>query len=226
MNIKGRFKNAFFATNQDVYGMELLRSLSDSFKRPPLFTGSALRPICLTMIINDLVINQRKVVVELGAGVTTLYLAAAVKKYGLDCQIISVDEEPEWLDFVATQLKFEGLDDHVVLVKAPITPYEQSHWYDVKAMNEIFTKEYQIESLIVDGPKAYGTKNSMNREKALSYFLPFLSKKCFVYLDDCHRPGEKKILEEWSNILGQRQKIKYTTGGVIVRGEYYNFYPK
>lgn len=211
--------------DQDIYGMELLREMTRRFKRAPLFTNSALRPICLAALINDIVINRRQTIVELGAGVSTLYFAAVLDHYGIPGRLYSVDEDPEWLDYIAEQLAVEGLSDKVELIAAPVVPTLTSSWYDKSILAKHFPSEIDVDLLMVDGPTAYAKGKERNREQAFNFFVNHLANNSLVYLDDCDRAGEKSILREWANLASVKGQIRYNSGGFLLKGRYYNFYP-
>lgn len=220
-----KIKTKLSKVSSDVFGMELLRSLTGSFVVPPLFTASALRPICLAMIINDLVINNRRVVLELGSGITTLYLAKAMKTYGIDGHIYSVDENKDWLKYIQSQLEKEGIDYMVTLIEAPAEQYEEGRWYSLEDLNEKVPKDLKIDSLVIDGPTAYGAGQGGNRYLGFPYFSKFLNERCFIYLDDTDRQGETLILKKWEEEYKISFKQVYGTGSFCVKGDHFNFLP-
>ncbi|MBC6994170.1 class I SAM-dependent methyltransferase [Lewinella lacunae] len=205
--------------------MELLREITGRFKRPPLFTSSALRPICLAALVNDIVINRRQTIVELGAGVSTLYFAAVFKHYGIPGKLYTVDEDPAWLGYIGEQLAAEGLAEKVELIVAPVVQYPTSSWYDKASLAKHFPAAAKIDVLMVDGPTAYTKEKARNRELAYSFFAEHLAENSLVYLDDCDRAGEKSILQEWAGLAKAKGQIRYRTGGFLLKGAHYNFYP-
>lgn len=212
-------------TEQDIYGMELLREITNRFNRPPLFTSSALRPICLAALVNDIVINRRQTIVELGAGVSTLYFAAVFKHYAIPGKLYTVDEDPAWLAYIGEQLAAEGLAEWVELIVAPVVPYPTSSWYDKAILAKHFPAATKVDVLMVDGPTAYTKEKARNRELAFGFFAEYLADNSLVYLDDCDRAGEKSILQQWASQAKTKGLVKYRSGGFLLRGNYYNFYP-
>src|SRR5690606_38250097 len=59
---------------EDVHALIVLQPLLVGHPVLPL-TGSALRPHCLTHLINDILINRRRRILEFGTGLSTILLA-------------------------------------------------------------------------------------------------------------------------------------------------------
>lgn len=218
-------KYKLFHYQQDLYGLSLLRPLTEKFSVPPLFTGHAIRPIELAMIINDLVINRRKSVVELGAGVTTLYVAKAIEVYSLDCKVYTVDENQEWLDMMRDLLLAENISDSVTFIQAPVKPYDEGHWYDKETVATALKDAPPIECLVVDGPFAGPEGGVNNRYAALPELYDKLGERCIVFLDDTNRPGEKAIAERWSKEFDLQFRYGYGSFGLATRGKNFNVWP-
>jgi len=220
-----KVKYKLFHYQQDLYGLELLRPLTNKFSAAPLFTGHALRPIELAMMVNDLVINRRKSVLELGAGASTLYLAKAIEVYGLDCKIYSVDENQAWLDLVKEMLAAEKIDHLVTFIQASSKTYEEGKWYDKEKVAEGLKDTRPIECLIVDGPCAGPVDGPNNRYAAMPELHDKLSDRCIVFLDDTNRPGEMAIAKRWSDEFGLKFSHGYGSFGLATRGETFNIWP-
>jgi hypothetical protein len=172
------------------------------------------------------VINRRKVVLELGAGVTTLYLAKALKIYGIDGHIYSVGENAEWLELVKSQLEKEGVGDFVTLIQATAQQYDEGRWYSYEEIETILPMGLSVDSLIIDGPTAYGKGQGNNRYLALPKLYKYLSKgRRLIYLDDTDREGEKRIIKRWTKEKELVFKPVYGSGAVSIQGDYFNFMP-
>jgi predicted O-methyltransferase YrrM len=52
----------------------------------------------LKIILNDIVIHQRKNIVELGAGISTAYIAALLRKNKIDANFTTIEENEQWGD--------------------------------------------------------------------------------------------------------------------------------
>jgi hypothetical protein len=199
--------------------------LTDKFSAAPLFTGTAIRPIELAMIVNDLVINRRKSVVELGTGATTLYLAKAIDVYKLDCKIYSVDENQEWLDLVKEMLVAENMDHVVSFIHAPAKVYDEGRWYDKESVAKGLKNAPPIECLIIDGPMAGPSDGPNNRYAAMPELHAKLAARCIVFLDDTNRPGEMAIAKRWSREYDLNFGFGYGSFGFATRGKTFNVWP-
>ena len=210
--------------NYDTYGMTLLQPITGKFVMVPLFTSSAIRPIALAALINDVVINRRKTIIEFGAGLTTLYLAKVIKLYKLETNFISVEENADWLHFLKAQLEAEGLTGIVDFVEAPLKNYDHGKWYDQEKVIEKI-KAHSIDLAIVDGPTAYQKGESNNRYLALPTIKKYMASEFSLYLDDVNRPGELQILKKWEADFSLEFRILYRSVGYACRGEALNTIP-
>ena len=163
-------------------------------------TSYALSASAIRIILNDIVLHQRRCVVELGAGMSTLFLAQVLKDYP-GAQLISVDHDASWLAFIGAQLEKIGAASVVRLVHAPLEPVEfldDVKWYSRSALDAAL-RGWTIDSAIVDGPKARHGNDAETRSHALAVLMPQLNPAGFaVFLDDINRQGERRIYERWA----------------------------
>ena len=75
------------------------------------WTASSLRLDCLITIINDIIFKRRKLVVELGGGVSTLIIAKVLAKHG--GHLYTFEEDSRWVDFINAHITREGLGEYV-----------------------------------------------------------------------------------------------------------------
>lgn len=162
------------------------------------WTSSALAPSALELIVNDILINRRRTVVELGAGISTLLLGACLKSCG--GFITSFEHDEDWAAIVAGLVKDNGLSEVAQVVHAPLRDTGSGEdalpWYDMRILSDRLG-ERKVELLLVDGPPAYQKGHGRARQPALPFFVPYLDEPCAVYLDDVDRDGERAVLEAW-----------------------------
>lgn len=185
----------------DIYALILMRPLIKQFIP---WTGVAIRPYTALSIINDILINQRKFIVELGAGVSTLLIAQALKDKGKG-MLVSFEDHEEWASFLNHELQCRDLNQFCKVVYAPLTSCKSSIkegglWYQETIIHENIANK-KIDLLLVDGPKASGSKNQLACFPAVLVLKHYLSESYSIYLDDIRRNGEKQILERWSEEL-------------------------
>ncbi|MEY4884726.1 MAG: hypothetical protein RL151_35 [Bacteroidota bacterium] len=179
-----------------------VHSLLNSGPYLPFNTGT-IDSISMAAIFNDITLNNRKRIVELGSGVSTIMLARLIKKNGLsDTKLMSVDHKPEWTRLIRNMLEAEGLDDLVTFVAAPLAAstfsVDDNLWYDERILETAFNEfGHDIDCLIVDGPNASSAGNHRARYPALPYMFHRMHEKCVVFLDNADRKGEQEILYLW-----------------------------
>ena len=181
--------------------MQVLRPLLDAQGASGYlpWTEGAIRPAALVRVVNEIVFADRREVVELGSGVSTVVLARLMRERG--GRITSLKHDPDWATWVDAQLKLEGLTEVAKLIEAPLEPTELSFdgapWYATAAVSELPARG--IELLLVDGPPGYGDGMAHSRYPALPALAGRLAPGCLVILDDADRDPEREIVERWSN---------------------------
>src|SRR3954447_9135319 len=168
----------------------------------PLATGYApwnayaMRPAGLTAVLNDVVANTRRHVVECGGGVSTLFIARLLAQRG--GRLMTIEDDAHWAQVLTSQLTAEGLDEHATVVHAPLTPThlgwpgEDARWYSTAVLDGAVTGP--IDVLVVDGPSAWAQATRHVRYPALPYFQSRLAKEFTIILDDVARRGERDLL--------------------------------
>jgi predicted O-methyltransferase YrrM len=179
----------------DLRALEELRPLLGAGGYLP-WTEGALRPAALAVVCNEIVLAERRELVELGSGVSTIVLARLARERGL--RLTSLEHDLDWARVVRSQLKRERLTDVAQLVEAPLEPHplavDHAPWYAGAALQRI---PRNIDLLLVDGPPGYGEGMERSRLPALPALEERLSPQAMVILDDAERPGEQEILERW-----------------------------
>lgn len=165
------------------------------------WTGSAIRPSALNLIMSDIVIHSRSYIVEIGAGVSTLYFAYLAQERGF--KLISIDADHSWQGIVLRQLDELGIDKSVVsMIHAPLkaisTPFGDVNWYDFEIIKQSLPG-CGVDLLLVDGPIAAHPSIRYSRYPALPLFMDFMAPNFSVFIDDCNREGEQTILRRWAN---------------------------
>ena len=127
-------------------------------------------------------------VVELGAGATTMALAAALRQWAPDAKLRSFDQNSQFLAATAEWLGQYGLASefaHAPLVRRPGYP---GLWYDLPAI------EGPIDLLVIDGPP--WSIHPFGRGTAEVLF-DSIRVGGMVLLDDAARPGERVVARRW-----------------------------
>ena len=172
---------------------------------PYLPWGSgAMRPAGLVAVCNDIVLHDRRRVVELGAGVSTVMLARLFGQLGggVGRRLVAVEHDPTWRAWVIGRLAMEGAEADVIVVEAPLsrTPGTgELAWYDEAAIDATVDV---IDLLVVDGPPAFDAGFGLARHRALPALRDRLVPGATVVLDDIERPGEQEVLRRWEDEFG------------------------
>ena len=197
---------------EDLKALILLQSLTKTYIP---WTSSAIRPAALAFILNDILINDRKTIVELGGGVTTLFVSTLLSRLGQDRKLITIEHNQDWIEALLRNLSLFAHPENVELVHAELGKCEraldQNPWYDFAQIEQAI-RGVKINLLIIDGPPAFAPGKSLSRYPAIPLLFDSLAERCSIFLDDGNRPGEKKIARLWEKEYGLKfQKMSGNT---------------
>lgn len=216
------------STLKDLHAYLLIQDL---IRFPEYFatTTSSLRFHTLAVILNDIIINKRRQIIEFGSGISTLAIANLIKKNNLDCSFISIENNEEWFQYIKSFLSRNDLQKYVKIIYAPLQKnslaLESNLWYSDQVLKENISSDYKFNLAIIDGPEAWKRKIRLSRYPAVPYLINILSDEFSIYLDDANRRGEKKILNLWD----KKYKLKFErindTSAVCIKGIKLNTIP-
>lgn len=161
----------------------------------PATRGWAASPDLIAVLV-DLVISDRpSLVVECGSGASTLWMALAMRKFGIDGRIIALDHEPVFGDKTRDFLARHGVQELAEVRDAPLESFilegETYSWYARGAWEDLAG----VDLLFVDGPPA--ATNHQARYPALPLLSGSLSPAATVVLDDLVVPDMQKAVQRW-----------------------------
>jgi predicted O-methyltransferase YrrM len=153
--------------------------------------------------------------VELGSGMSTLVLAAALAPLG--GRITSLEHERLWAERVSGAIADAGLQGTARVIHAPLDDHPLAEagalWYSAVGLHAL---PRAIDLLLVDGPPANLPGMERGRYPALPVLRRRLIPGALVVLDDAGRPGERQILERWQLETGivftEREGGRITVG--------------
>jgi hypothetical protein len=150
----------------------------------------------LLLVLVDLVITERpSLVVECGSGASTLWLALAMRRFGIDGRIIALDHDPVFGGKTRDFLARHDVSDLAEVRDAPLESFsldgETYSWYARTAWEDLTG----IDLLFVDGPPA--TTGHQARYPALPLLIGSLSPVATAVLDDLVVPDMQKVLRLW-----------------------------
>lgn len=221
MNYRILRQLAIDARQHDIMALEALRSVYDGYLP---WSNSALRPAAIQIVLNDILLNRRRIVVEFGTGISTVYIAEMVSRCG--AKLVTVDNNEAWQHRVGDWMR-SGAKSVTEFVHAPlVAPYEDSgaEWYDSSIVEAALGRCGPVDLVIFDGPPAYMKGKELSRMPGLSAVSPFLSPQATIILDDITRSGEQEVARAWSIQLGRDCRVMAVEAGVAiwVMGEGFN----
>jgi len=161
----------------------------------PATRGWAASPDLLAVLV-DLVIGERpSLVVECGSGASTLWLALAMRRFGIGGRIVALDHDPVFGGKTRDLLARHDVGDLAEVRDAPLEGFgldgQTYSWYARRAWEDLTG----IDLLFVDGPPA--TTGHQARYPALPLLSGALSPVATVVLDDLVVPDMQKVLRLW-----------------------------
>jgi hypothetical protein len=160
-------------------------------------TGYAAAPdtlLHLTTLIDEL--PDGALVVEVGSGLSTIWMAAAARRSNRGVRIVSVDHDERWgAETVAAVARLD-LGRWCEVRIAPLTPVpgasnDATPWYDRAGFDDLS----EISLLVVDGPP--GSTGPDARYPAVPQLRDRLASEVIIVLDDTDRPEEQEVLARW-----------------------------
>ncbi|MFR0636651.1 class I SAM-dependent methyltransferase [Arthrobacter sp. LS16] len=177
----------------------LLSALTPIRYMPPVGGWSMQYQVIASLV--DYILNteiENPLIVELGSGVSTSWLALALEKIGKG-RLISVDHDPRYKKITEYTLKKLGLCEYVDIVLAELTETSglgnNQKWYDLNEINRYLSNEELIDLLVVDGPP--GNEGPKSRFPAFPVLRRKLADNSMVVLDDTDRGEEQRIIDNW-----------------------------
>jgi Methyltransferase domain len=204
---------------QDAFALEAMRPLGEAFLP---WTGYSISPAAILKILTLAEFHRPSVILELGAGLSTVFLARFARYRGFaGTRIVSVDNDEAWLALVTEYLEREDLQGHVDLVHARRISWQPSEtaatapdrawdfelpdkWYDPSAIRDALRGD-KVDMMLVDGPKGRGT---ITRYPALAELIGELGDGCTVVLDDAQRAPEQEIVARWEELSGMEFQLQ------------------
>ena len=160
----------------------------------PVTRGWAASPDILVELVRLIAERPPSVAVELGSGVSTLVIAAAMRRYG-GGEFYAIEHDDEYAAGTQATLDAQGLANFTKVVIAPLGPVDIDgrtwRWYQIPDDSI----PQQIDLLFVDGPP--GPTGYLARYPALPILGSSLSPGGVVLADDTNRDDEREIVSRW-----------------------------
>lgn len=161
----------------------------------PPARGWAVRPDLLLLLVSLVQQHRPTTVVDLGSGCTTLWMATAMRAYGIEGQVIALDHDENYAQLTRDALVAHGLEKFAVVRHAPLTTLElggeEWPWYDLDALADLT----RCDLLVVDGPP--GGLRAHSRYPAVPMLADRLAPQAVVVVDDYARLDENAMVTRW-----------------------------
>jgi len=177
----------------------LYRLLDGKADLPKLRLRS-VSPDFLLHVVRHIQEHAPKRIVECGSGSSTIAMAQALRAFGIDGHIYSIENYEPTVATVRDQLRRHDLERFVTLVFVPLVPKRYDGvdaaiaWYDLGAG----AIPGDVDLLLVDGPIAIVHTDA--RYPAGPELLPKLSRTGHIFVDDANRRGERDMVERWRKL--------------------------
>jgi predicted O-methyltransferase YrrM len=193
--IKKEIKKEIKQTFRQLEAMQNLGAVLPANDMLPATRGWAASPDLLVVLVDLMKTGRPSLVVECGSGVSTLWLALAMRRFEIDGRIIALDHDPVFGGQTRDFLARHDLRDLAEVRDAPLESFslegETYSWYATGAWEDLTG----IDLLFIDGPPA--TTGHQARYPALPLLSGSLSPAATVVLDDLVVPDMQKVLQRW-----------------------------
>lgn len=164
---------------------------------PPSRGYAASPDLCLELA-RQVYARRPALVVECGAGLSTLWLGYALQATGSG-RLVSLEHQAQFHHRTAEQIRLHGLGDVIDLRLAPLEPVEAGGttqpWYGPAALRDL----ERIDLLVVDGPP--GATGPLARLPAIPVLRDRLAPDALIVVDDYEREDEQEAVRRWLELL-------------------------
>jgi len=171
----------------------LMNNLSGNVVLP--YNTWSISPQGMMVIVNHILINDVKTIVEFGTGISTVFLNNLSIKNNLNLKIISIDHDAEWQKIVKEKYGAKNVE----YIHCPMTSKlkfkkEEFFWYDLDILKNI--DKQKVDLMIIDGP--VGSNSFYERAGAFEFFKDKLHQNNFsCFFDDTGDAPLKEIMQHY-----------------------------
>jgi len=188
--------------------LDILNTLNIDKEIPELRNEWSVTANFSWIIMEEILHNKPKNIVELGSGTNSIISGYALKKND-NGKLTSFEHMKSFYSKGERKLQYHNLNRFVDIKLAELKDMEIENkvyrWYDITK----FKFENKIDLLIVDGPPGHLQKKS--RYPALPVLYEKLADQCKIIVDDYRRTDEIEIVEKWLDMYPEFQIQKLDT---------------
>jgi predicted O-methyltransferase YrrM len=154
----------------------------------------ALNPTDLLELLHLIRTRQPRLVLELGSGTSSVWIAYALEKSG--GRLVSLDHDGGYAARTRAALTAHGLSTVAEVRDAPLTPVgidgRDYPWYDPEALADL----HDIDFVLIDGPPAATGADA--RYPAMHMIEKRLADRATIVFDDAGRADEQAAMTAWT----------------------------
>ncbi len=196
--------------------MQLMRLVPMPLPMPRPGTWAASEDLLL-WLAGYVLEHRPSVVVDLGSGQSSVWMAGAMRTAGYAGRVMGIDHDETYAQATRDLARRQGLDDWLTVIHAPLRDQviagRDAPWYDLDALGSLD----RIDLLCIDGPPGQGTAQA--RWPALPALHDRLAPGATVVLDDMIRRDEQEILDDWLAMYPGFgvERLSFEKGAAILR---------
>ena len=194
--------------------LQRLVSMNQVMPRPGTWAASE---DLLLYLVGHVLREQPALIVDLGSGQSSVWMAAALRQSGSNGRVVAIDHDLNYAEQTRELAAAHGLSRWLDVRVAPLQETQiegQTYtWYDRSLMTDL----HNIGLLSVDGPPGQGGKNA--RWPALPLLQAQMATDGVVVMDDMVRNDEQAIVADWLTRFPQWQvtNLHFEKGAAALR---------
>lgn len=153
----------------------------------------------LLWLVGEVLRRRPALIVDLGSGQSSVWMAAALKESGAPGRVVAIDHDADYAEATRQLAADQGLSRWLDVRHAPLVSVtiegRTMEFYDPDALADL----EGIDLLSIDGPPGSGTEQA--RWPALPLLRARLAPGAQVVLDDLIRRDEQEIIAEWAQLF-------------------------
>jgi hypothetical protein len=211
----------------EIRSFQQLQWITRHLAIPIPSTGYSLQPSTINYIVNEIMINNRKTIVEFGSGTSTQIIAqclALIDPQGTERTFISIDENEAWVDYVKKTISTDDNIAHVKLIHLPRVKGRLGNWYDEEKLTSVL-ENITPDVIVVDGPSVKNVKETADRMAVMKFFKEKMPESFTIFVDDTVRRDERALAKAWSKQENAHLIFWNAYLGVIKKGGGYTSKP-
>ena len=170
----------------------------------------------LLWLVGDILERRPRVVLDLGSGQSSVWMAGAMRAAGYDGIVIGVDHDAGYAAATEDLGRRQGVSPWLRVVHAPLARItvdgRESWWFDIAALEGLDG----VGLMCVDGPPSVDEPEA--RWPALPLLRDRLEPGARVVLDDMVREGEQAVAAEWESRFPdlRAQRLDFEKGALVL----------